>query len=168
MASGSTKIRLPIPDIFSLVFLSIWGVGATFGSLVALVDTPRSTTDVCGGALFIVLGVVALGIAAYWLLRIPSIVVDSEAQTIALRPLGPVLRSDKVRQIDVWREKGTNRRSLQISCRYRWRVTLAFAGGQEVCVWQGCNQDSARWVAKVLSEAIDKPWVGGREAGPPP
>jgi hypothetical protein len=164
--SRSSRIRLPVPDTLSFVFLSVWGIGALLGSLVSLMRTPRAALDLCGGALFLTLGIAALGIAGYWLLRIPSITVDRKAQTMSIRPLGPVLKADKLHQIDVWREKATSRRSIQIGCRYRWQVCLVFVSGQEVRVWEGCSQHRARWLAQKLSEATRKPWIGGREARP--
>lgn len=166
--SQRIRIRLPIPGIFFFAFLSLWGGGALLGSLEALTREPKNALNVCSGLILLALGIIALGVEAYWLLRIPSIVVNRADQTLSIRPFGPVLRLDKVRQVDVWRERPIGRIGTQIGSQYLWKVHLVFIGEQEVRVWQGLDQDKARRLAQELSDAVRKPWVGGREARPPP
>ena len=56
-------MRKGSPDTLAVVFLSVWGMDALLGSLISLTRRPRVALDLCGGALFLMLGIVALGIA---------------------------------------------------------------------------------------------------------
>ncbi len=159
----SRKIRLPVPNMRLFVAWSILGAGAAACGLGAFTSAPRNAQDLFAGVLFLTSGVATLAIAAYWFVGIPSVVVDDDAQTVSIRPFGPVLSRDQVKQIDAWSQDNVGQGN-QITCRTLWKVNLVLVGEQEVRVWQGCTQEKARRLAQQLCDATGKPWVGGRGA----
>lgn len=116
----SLTIRLPVPNVPGILFAAIWGMLAVLFVVEELVTAPANDPGRFCTAGFLACGIVALGVAAYWLLRIPSVVVDGEAGTISVRPLGPDYRLERLQQINTWKVHtgGRTEKAIPFPCRY--------------------------------------------------